>query len=80
MIRKNAQKGRLARKRASRPLADYAFLWQAPAMGQLLQPQPQEDFPCFLSLRIFMMAAATIPISMRLTRMVPALSTIACSM
>lgn len=52
----------------------YECLWQAEAIGQLPQPQPQEDFPCFLSLYSLRMAAATIPISTRLMRIVPPLS------
>ena len=45
-------------------------------MGQQPQFPPQEDFPCFLSLRSRTTISATTPISSRLTMIVPALSAI----
>jgi hypothetical protein len=45
-------------------------------MGQHPQLQPQEDFPCFLSLRILITIQATSAISRRLPTIVPAFSPI----
>ena len=45
-------------------------------MGQQPQLQPQLDFPCLLSLISLRTAAATIPIRMSVTMIVPALSAI----
>ena len=61
------------------PSADYEGLWQDPDMGQHPQFPPQEDFPCFLSFLSRMMIHVIRPIRTRLTRIVPALSMIACN-
>lgn len=54
-------------RRKASPLSGFPFfylvLWQAPAIGQLPQPHPQEDFPFLLSRRSVRTAAATMPAS-----------------
>ncbi len=47
-----------------------------PDIEQQPQLQPQEDLPCFLSLIILTMMAATTPINARETTIDPALSMI----
>ena len=64
---------KLQKETGNRPLSPFAQ-WHFPAMGQAPQFPPQEDFPCFRSLRSFTTIAATIAINPIVTTIDPAFS------